>query len=99
MQLPLYLTNSECRRWLLWRSIPREGGKLSKVPFYGNGAPRKGQLDSRVDLEQLLSYQEAKSVFDKGGYDGLGFALGPDGNGGYWQGVDLDDIDKNTDLA
>lgn len=99
MQLPLYLTNTECRRWLLWRSIPREGGKPRKIPYYANGAPRKGRLDSEIDLKQLLSHQEAKTVFDQGGYDGLGFALGPDGNGGYWQGIDLDDIDQNSNLA
>lgn len=99
MQLPLYLINSECRRWLLWRSIPQEGGKPRKVPYYANGTPRRGQLDSEVDLKLLFSYQEAKSVFDKGGYDGLGFALGPDGNGGYWQGIDLDNIDQHPELA
>ena len=29
------------------------------------------------------------------GFDGLGFALGPDGTGNHWQGIDLDKIEAN----
>lgn len=99
IQPPLYLTNPECRRWLLWRSIPQGDSKPKKVPFYANGSRRKGQLDGENDLKQLVSYQEAKAVYDKGGYTGLGFALGSDGKGGCWQGIDLDNIDQHPELA
>jgi len=32
-------------------------------------------------------------------YAGLGFALGPDGSGNYWQGIDLDGITARPELA
>lgn len=34
-----------------------------------------------------------------GKYDGLGFALGPDGTGNAWQGIDLDDTHSRPELA
>jgi hypothetical protein len=53
-------------------------------------------------LEQLASYDEAKAVQVARGEEWhLGFALGPDGTGGHWQGIDLDKIVDNrlADLA
>ena len=72
------------RRWLVW--------KHDKQPFYADGTPRRGMLDSPEDQARLVSYAEAKEARIRGGFAGLGFALGPDGSGGYWQGIDLDDI-------
>jgi hypothetical protein len=89
-------------RWLLWRELPG-AKKPRKVPFYANGAPRNGRLDTPEDCAQLVPLPDAVRVLQAGGYTGLGFALGPDGNcpdgtGGHWQGVDLDNLPERPDL-
>lgn len=80
----------QAKRWLLWKSIH---GK--KIPFYANGSPRNGELDSPEDIAQLVTYEEAENVFNNGGFTGISFALGPDGTGNVWQGIDGDDIQEN----
>src|SRR5262249_45137736 len=50
------------------------------------------------DLKNLVSFQEARQAIATGKYTGLGFALGSDNNGGYWQGIDLDDIEDKPAL-
>jgi hypothetical protein len=82
------------RRWLI--------ASPDKKPFYANGQARHGTLDSPEDIAQFATYDEARAALEKRGEGWLlGFALGPDGNGGHWQGVDLDDIPENglVDLA
>lgn len=85
------------RRWLVWKPVS-DGKKLRKKPFYVNGTPRRKPLDGPDDVAQLVTYSEAVAALQAWlagqGY-GLGFALGPDGRGGYWQGVDFDDVDAN----
>ncbi|MCK7581547.1 MAG: hypothetical protein MZV65_41920 [Chromatiales bacterium] len=34
------------RRWLVWKSIANGEKKPRKVPFYANGSPRNGTLDT-----------------------------------------------------
>ena len=82
------------RRWLV--------ASPAKVPFYITGQMRNGVLDSPADTDQLASYDDAKAVVAARGEGWhLGFALGPDGTGGHWQGIDLDKIVDNrlADLA
>lgn len=82
------------RRWLL--------ASPDKVPFYINGQKRHGTLDGADDLAQLGSYDEARAVLAARGEGWLlGFALGPDGSGGHWQGIDFDKVVANqlADLA
>ncbi|WP_392538586.1 AAA family ATPase [Legionella sp. 227] len=86
--LPEYMTKPDCRRWLLHNN---------KVPYYSNGKKR-GKTDTQEDLAQLVSFDETYDVYAKGAYTGLGFALGADGKGGYWQGIDLDDVWSNHEL-
>lgn len=96
--LPEYMTNSDCRRWLVWRSIPQEnGGKPRKKPYYTNGYAR-GKTDTLADWNQLVSFDEAYAVLATGTYTGLGFTLGSDSKGGCWQGIDLDDIWNKPEL-
>src|SRR4051812_31947754 len=81
--------------WLLWKAVPEPGkAKPRKVPHYVNGSPRSGVLDSLEDRTQLSSYDHAAAALMQAGgaYSGLGIALGPDGRGGHWQGIDLDDV-------
>ena len=75
-------------RWLI--------ASPSKVPHYIDGTNRRGKLDTPDDTAHLASYDEAIAALTKYGPGWrLGFALGPDGAGGYWQGIDLDKIDDN----
>jgi hypothetical protein len=82
------------RRWLLATS--------NKVPYYLNGQRRHGSLDAPNDLACLGSYGDALAALAARGTGWtLGFALGPDGTGGSWQGIDFDDVIENglADLA
>lgn len=91
---PLPDSMRAARRWLVWRSIPHNdpSKKPRKVPYYPCGQPRNGVLDTDADLSRLGTLEQAVEALDNGAYTGLGFALGPDGTGHHWQGVDLDDI-------
>ncbi len=75
--------------------------KPLKVPHYVNGSTR-GTTDTPDDWAHLATYDDAKAALAQRGIGwGLAFALGPDGTGGHWQGIDLDDIVGNrlADLA
>jgi hypothetical protein len=95
------------RRWLLWKLLPpvKPGGKPRKVPFYVNGSQRNGKLDTEQDRAQLCSFEEAVAALERGKagngpkYAGLGFALGPDGTGNCWQGIDYDALSDRSYLA
>lgn len=83
--------------WLLWKALPVPGRvKPRKVPFYVDGTPRSGQLDTPEDRARLVPFAEACAALERsrGEYEGLALALGPDGRGGHWQGVDLDHIES-----
>ena len=88
----------EARRWLLWR---HEGinGKARKVPYYRDGSRRQGALDTEADWDRLCTFEQMLEALDTGRYTGPGFALGPDGTGRTWQGIDLDHIDERPELA
>jgi hypothetical protein len=88
----------EARRWLLWRSIPQPGKKPRKVPHYANGE-RRDTTDTPADAAHLEDLETVLAALERGGYAGLGFALGPDENGGCWQGIDLDGITERPEVA
>lgn len=79
------------RRWLVWKSVPNENpeGKPRKMPFYTNGRPR-GETDTPSDIATLDTYEAAVAFCEANKGYFLGFALGPDGKGGSWQGFDFD---------
>ncbi len=79
----------KARRWLVHKS---------KRPFYANGKPRSGILDSPTDIADFASFDDALKALQNGQFDGLGFALGPDGSGNYWQGIDIDDLPNRSEL-
>lgn len=88
----------QARRWLVWRAVSKkDGAKPAKVPFYTNGKERgkRTTLDSDKDVAQLATVEEAQAALQTSDYAGLGFALGPDGTGNCWQGIDLDGIKEN----
>lgn len=87
------------RRWLVWRSEPSVGDrKPRKVPYYVTGQARHGQLDGPEDQAALASLEDAVAALSRGTYAGLGFALGPDGTGNLWQGIDLDALSEHPNL-
>lgn len=75
----------QARRWLVWRSEDAR-----KVPYYASNRRRNGKLDSEQDVAQFGTFEQALAVVSR--FDGLAFALGPDGTGNHWQGIDLDDV-------
>jgi hypothetical protein len=83
------------KRWIVWAP--------DKQPFYVDGSPRRGTLDTPDDIQRLATFDDAcRSVqASNGRFAGVGFALGPDEYGGHWQGIDLDAITANqlSDLA
>lgn len=80
------------KRWLLHHN---------KKPFYAASLLPRGATDEPEDLHQLVDHADAVSWLEhhqlknKAQGFGLGFALGPDGKDGFWQGIDLDHIDEN----
>lgn len=88
----------EAARWLVWKEIPVPGKKPRKVPFYANGKPRHGVLDTPEDWAQLAPFDQALAALRSEQYTGLGFALGPDGTGNHWQGIDLDGVAAHPGL-
>ncbi len=88
----------KAKRWLVWQSVTKRGRpKPVKIPFYTSGKKRgeKIDLDCKEDVEHLATIEEAQAAMKTGKYSGLGFALGSDGTGNIWQGVDLDSIDEH----
>lgn len=90
-------------RWLLWKTGERRKPDgtihLAKVPCYTDGTRRRGDLN--IDGDRLVGYAEACAALALWGDQmaGLGFALGADGRGGYFQGIDFDKIDERPELA
>lgn len=72
------------RRYLLWKAAPgRKPGKTLKIPYYADGRPRKDLLDTKKDLDRLVTLDEALDTMILGDYSGVGFALSGDGVGAF----------------
>lgn len=63
---------------------------------------RKRPYDPQTGLPASVSndahwgtFEHALTTLLSGKYDGIGFVLGPDGTGNYWQGIDLDHVVAN----
>jgi hypothetical protein len=89
-------------RWLLWKRIPQAGKKDRKVPYYAAGDER-GDTDTPEDRQRLVTFEEACQAYRQGvdRYAGIAFALGPDGTGWHWQGIDVDEVpdEQLSDVA
>jgi hypothetical protein len=88
----------QAQRWLLWeeRPNPDPTKKPLKVPYYAAGTPR-GATDTPEDAARLVSFDDAFDAYinNLGKYNGIGFALGNDGTGNCWQGIDFDGLSKH----
>ena len=68
--------------WLLHRN---------KQPFYADGTPRRGKLDSPEDRARLVTYKQIEAALLIHGGDGVGVALGAvSGTDLVLSGIDLD---------
>lgn len=75
--------------WLIWRlEDPGHGAKPRKVPYYAGGGRRVGTQGAPEDLDQLVTFDEAKAAAARKGFAGVGFAVLPQ-----WQitALDFDD--------
>lgn len=73
------------RRWVLWR-FEQKGDKWTKVPYRPNNAKA-----SSTDSKTWSSYDDVVGAYFRGGFAGLGFVLGDDGDRN-WLGVDFDRV-------
>jgi hypothetical protein len=79
-------------RWLL---------RKEKVPYYAECCTPRGATDTPEDLKRLVTYADAErflKIHDPKmiPHLSIGFALGPDQSGNFWQGIDLDNISQNN---
>lgn len=73
-QLPAEI--QKANRFLLWRAeFSAKRNKILKSPYYIDGFPRHGDLDSPEDLSRLASLRDALDALDGSDYTGVGFAL------------------------
>lgn len=68
-------------QWVLWRFEDRDG-KVRKVPYQPSG--RRADTTKR---RTWSAYEEVVAVYDRGGFDGIGFVFADDDP---YAGVDLD---------
>ncbi len=64
-------------QWVLWRYVwdakGKGGGKWTKPPFQPNGA-----LASSTNPETWSSFETVVAAYQRGGWEGIGYALAPD---------------------
>ena len=67
--------------WLVWRFEYHEGeDKPRKVPYYTTGSKRHGKQGSPQDLQQLTTFDAARTAAARRGFDGVGFVPMPEFN-------------------
>jgi hypothetical protein len=67
--------------WLVWRFEFHEGeDKPRKIPYYTTGSKRHGKQGSPQDLQQLTTFDAARTAAARRGFDGVGFVPMPEFN-------------------
>ena len=60
--------------WLVWRFEYHEGeDRPRKIPYYTAGNKRHGKQGSTQDLQQLTTFDAARTAAARRGFDGVGF--------------------------
>ena len=67
-------------KWCVWKAIPKANNKYDKIPFNADGVLKTSQP------KHWLTYDQAKALYEQGGYNGVGRLWQKDG----FTGVDLD---------
>ncbi|TDM10454.1 VapE domain-containing protein [Macrococcus lamae] len=73
--------------WVLWKKVKTKKGAYTKVPYY-----TKTKKASSTNSTTWLSFEKAKSLYENGGFDGIGFVF--DGKSKII-GIDLDNVDTD----
>jgi hypothetical protein len=60
-------------KFCVWKASPKANGKVDKIPFN-----KKGMLSTTKPAD-WLSFDEARALYEKGGYNGIGRACERDG--------------------
>lgn len=67
--------------WLVWRFEYHEGEERPrKIPYYTTGGKRHGKQGSQQDLQQLTTFDAARTAAARRGFDGVGFVPMPEFN-------------------
>jgi hypothetical protein len=67
--------------WLVWRFEYHEGEERPrKIPYYTAGNKRHGKQGSTQDLQQLTTFDAARTAAARRGFDGVGFVPLPEWN-------------------
>lgn len=67
--------------WLVWRFEHHEGeDRPRKIPYYTGGPKRHGKQGSPQDLQQLTTFDAARTAAARRGFDGVGFVPMPEFN-------------------
>ena len=67
--------------WLVWRFEYHEGEERPrKIPYYTGGPKRHGKQGSPQDLQQLTTFDAARTAAARRGFDGVGFVPMPEFN-------------------
>lgn len=67
--------------WLVWRFEYHEGEERPrKIPYYTTGGKRHGKQGSPQDLQQLTTFDAARTAAARRGFDGVGFVPMPEFN-------------------
>lgn len=69
-------------QWLLWRWESKAGGGATKIPYRVDG-----RRASSTNPATWTAFEDAVSSFERGGFDGIGFAVSSDDP---FTGIDLD---------
>jgi KaiC/GvpD/RAD55 family RecA-like ATPase len=72
----------ECRQWVVWKTVTRDG-LPTKLPFQANG----GAAAKSNDPQTWCTFEEASIAFERGGYSGVGFVFSESDE---FCGIDLD---------
>ena len=73
--------------WCVWKARPKGNGKFDKIPFNGINAI------STKEPNTWLTFDQAKTLYAQGGYNGVGRLMESDG----LVGIDLDDTSDIPD--
>lgn len=67
--------------WLVWRFEYHEGEERPrKIPYYTGGPKRHGKQGSPQDIQQLTTFDAARTAAARRGFDGVGFVPMPEFN-------------------
>ncbi len=71
--------------WVVWKAVPKDDGKIDKVPYNA----RTGEKASSTDSRTWSSFEEVIAAYVRDGWDGVGYVLT---SGDPYTAIDLDGV-------